>query len=115
MKNASDMRIPVFFGAETAEPDTAWLVETGRQPPVPGHTEYFALPPANFGHIAGCSCCAPRGPAADALARLFRARATGAAPLFKRVIIFASPAGEAAIRDAIAGDILATSRYFIPD
>jgi len=111
MKNASDMRIPVLFGDVQAEPDTLWLVETGLQPPVHGHTEYFTLPQAKFGHITGCTCCTPRGPAADALSRLFRARATGTAPFFNRVIVQASPAGEAAVRQAIASDIMTAARY----
>jgi hypothetical protein len=111
MKNSPDMRIPVLFGDLSDETDAVWLVETGLQPPVPGHTEYFTLPPAKFGHIAGCSCCPPRGPAADALSRLFRARATGTAPFFNRVIVLASPAGESAIRAALITDALTAARY----
>jgi hypothetical protein len=111
MENSPDMRIPVLFGDSSGETDAVWLVETGLQPPVPGHTEYFTLPPAKFGHITGCTCCTPRGPAADALARLFRARATGTAPFFKRVIVLTSPEGEAAVRQAIASDIMTAARY----
>jgi hypothetical protein len=113
MENSPDMRIPVLFGDSSGQTDAVWLVETGLQPPVPGHTEYFASPPAKFGHVLGCTCCTPRGPAADALSRLFRARATGTAPFFKRVIALASPAGEAAIRDAITADVLAAARYVL--
>ena len=114
MKNDSEPRIPVLFGAQPAEMDDAFLAE-GAGPASCGYVEHFTLPPAKFGHIAGCGCCTPRGPAAAALARMFRARATGAAPFFKRVIVFASPQGEAAIREALAGDVLAASRYSLPD
>jgi hypothetical protein len=111
MENSPDMRIPVLFGERSGGTGAVWLVETGLQPPLPGHTEYFTLPPAKFGHLAGCTCCTPRGPAADALSRLFRARATGAAPFFNRVIVLASPAGEAAIRTALTTDPPTAARY----
>jgi len=52
-----------------------------------------------------------RSPAAEALAQLFRARATGAAPYFSRVVVLASAAGEAALRAALAQDALAQARY----
>ena len=45
------------------------------------------------GHLPGCSCCVARSPAATALAAVFRARATGAAPYFSRLLVLASPAG----------------------
>jgi hypothetical protein len=115
MKFASDMRIPVLFGAPEAEVDDAYLTEGNAEPVPSGYAESFTLPAAQFGHVIGCTCCTPRGPAADALSRLFRARATGSAPFFKRVIVRASPAGEAAIRAAIAGDILTAARYRPPD
>jgi hypothetical protein len=115
MKNASDMRIPVLFGDHQAETDDAYLEESGSGPLISGYSERFTLPPVKLGHIIGCNCCTPRGPAADALSRMFRARATGAAPFFKRVIVYASPAGEAAIRDAIAGDVVTAARYHLPD
>jgi hypothetical protein len=115
MKLASDMRIPVLFGDVQAEKDDVYLTEGGAEPVRSGYAERFTLPPGKFGHATGCTCCTPRGPAADALTRLFRARATGAAPFFKHVIVRASPAGEAAIRAAIANDMLTTARYRLPD
>jgi hypothetical protein len=87
------------------------LIENGLEPPIPGYAEHFKLPRAKFGHVIGCNCCTPRGPAADALARLYRARATGAAPFFKSVMVLATAAGEAAVREAIAGDVLTAARY----
>jgi hypothetical protein len=111
MNPPADLKIPVLFGSLQAETDDAYLAEGDGQPEISGYVERFTLPPARFGHVQGCSCCTPRGPAAEALARMFRARATGAAPFFKRVIVRASPAGEAAIRAAIAADLLTAARY----
>ena len=115
MKLASDMRIPVLFGTAEAEPGDVYLAEGNAEPVLSGYAERFTLPAAILGHVQGCTCCTPRGPAADALARLFRARATGCAPFFKRVIVRASAAGEAAIRAAIASDMLTAARYRLPD
>ncbi len=109
------MRIPVLFGSLQAETDDVWLLEAGAEPPVSGYAERFTPAPAKFGHIQGCNCCTPRGPAADALARMFRARATGTAPFFKRVIVLTSPEGEAAVRQAIASDIMIAARYCLAD
>jgi hypothetical protein len=109
------MRIPVLFGAPDAEPGDAVLVEGSAEPVPSGYAESFNLPEAQFGHGIACNCCTPRGPATDALARLFRARATGCAPFFKRVIVRASAAGEKALRDAIAGDVVTAARYRLPD
>ncbi len=114
MGDASDTRIPILFGAQ-AENGDAFLAEDGGEPIITGFVERFTLPTANFGHAQGCSCCIPRGPAAEALGRMFLARATGAAPFFKRVIIHASAAGEAAVRDAIGGDVMTAARYRLPD
>jgi hypothetical protein len=120
MNAGSDMRIPVSFGAIPTERDDAWLVEDGAGLPAAdlpehGYVERFTLPVVRLGHIAGCSCCTPRGPASDALSRMFRARATGTAPFFKRVVVTASPTGEAAIRDATAGDLLTAARFRLAD
>ncbi len=125
MDSGSDMRIPVLFGAvdtEAAAPDRdAWLVEDGAAMPAEGYAARFALPEKKFGaadpgaagpgHAIGCACCTLRGPAADALTRMFRARATGAAPYFKRVRVLASPAGEASVREALENDVVTVSRY----
>jgi hypothetical protein len=92
-----------------AEPGDAFLVEGPFEAPKGAYTQRFALPKS--GHLIGCACCAPRGPASQALAAMFRARATGAAPFFKSVTILASPAGEDAVRAAVAGDVLTAARY----
>jgi hypothetical protein len=120
MKSAPDMRIPVLFGRPMhtggGEANDAWLVEDGATMPPDGYAVRFALPAQKFGaagsgHSIGCACCTLRGPAADALTRMFRERAIGAAPFFKRIRVLASPAGEAAVRDALQGDVVTAARY----
>ncbi len=108
MESGSDMRIPVLFGGDPG-PDEAWLVEDGADMPA-GYAVRFTAA-AKFGHVAGCSCCTLRGPAADALTRMFRARATGMAPFFKKIRVLASPAGQAAVRAALEEDVVTSARY----
>ncbi len=100
------MRIPIVMGAEPERQD-AVLVEDGHPMPATGYAQRFVA----SSHIPGCACCNPRGPAAEALTRLFRDRAIGAAPFFHRVVVLASPSGEAAVREAVAKDVLTRARY----
>jgi hypothetical protein len=52
------------------------------------------------------------GPAAEALRTLFLARARGTARFFTEVVaVVETPAGEAAVRAAVAGDPLVSARY----
>jgi hypothetical protein len=105
-----DMRIPVVFGAEPEAGD-AVLIEG--EPPAPAATYpiRFKLPDRPD-HPAGCACCAPRGPVAEALARAFRDRATGAAPFFTRVVaITPSHDAAAAIDAALTSDAMTAGRY----
>ncbi|MDD2795587.1 hypothetical protein [Acidocella sp.] len=102
------MQIPVLCGGSPAATD-AILLEEGQNPPKQGYIARFAL--AKPGHFPGCFCCAPRGPAAAALGQLFRDRATGKAPYFNRLVVLASPAGEAAVRAALAEDVLTRARF----
>jgi hypothetical protein len=111
MVSAPDMRIPVLFNQDAAA--AAYLLEGDATAPKGAYAVRFTLPAAGFGHAIGCACCTPRGPAANALAELFRARATGAAPFFSQVVVVASPAGIAAIRAAIEQDVLANARFRI--
>jgi G3E family GTPase len=104
MRNSTDPRIPIVMGGEPG-PEDAVLVEAGW--PAPAQSEVFTLAT----HAAGCLCCAGRSGAAEALARLFRARATGSAPFFSRVVVLASPAGQAAVARALGEDVLAQARY----
>jgi hypothetical protein len=98
-----DARIPVFFASAAAEAEgLAWLVEDAAAPWGSGEA----------GHVPGCACCVARSPVAEALGRLFRARAVGVVPFFTRLgVVPASPAGEAAVRQALATDGLASACY----
>jgi hypothetical protein len=72
-----DARIPVFFATEPTEAEgVAWLVEDAA---------VAAWDDREGGHVAGCACCVTRSPVAEALGRLFRARAVGEAPFFTRL------------------------------
>jgi hypothetical protein len=105
-----DARIPVVFApAGAAGGGDALLIEGDGAAP-------DGLPVARFstalpGHAVGCACCAPRGPVADALHRLFLARARGTAAFFARVVVAAGPEGEAAVRRALVDDAFLSGRY----
>ena len=86
-----------FIWRSIRAPADAVLVEDGRDMPESGYAVRFALGLAGT-HSLGCACCTLRGPAADALGRLFRERATGAAPFFRTGGRAGLPAGEAAVR-----------------
>ena len=107
----SDPRIPVLIGApDPGDAATALLVEAEPTASPGRAVAGFVLVPAL--HPPGCPCCAPRAPAAQALARLFLARARGDGPVFARVLALPrTEAGAAAIRDALATDLLATARF----
>jgi len=108
MNEAPDMRIPIILGAKPQAGD-AVLVEDGHDMPASDHAVRFVV--AKSGHVINCACCTLRGPAADALGRLFRERATGAAPFFSRVVVLASPEGEATVRAALESDVVSQARY----
>jgi hypothetical protein len=103
-----DARIPVIFGQQP-DADDITLVEEGLAPPEAGQVQRFssALP----GHLPGCSCCVTRSAAAAALGEVFRARATGALPLFTRLLVQATPAGRLDIETALAQDALCRARF----
>ncbi|MBS0560894.1 MAG: hypothetical protein JSR21_12635 [Proteobacteria bacterium] len=113
MSSVSDGRIPVRFGAAAdAAPDEALLIERpDAAPPGAARAAAAFVLPVGF-HPAGCACCPPRGPAAAALARLFVARARGEAPMFAAVVaVTRTEAGAAAVRQALADDLLAKARF----
>ena len=107
-----DARVPVRFGTpQTRVPGMALLLEGDG--PAPPHVPVarFVLPPDQL-HAAGCACCTPRGPAADALARLFLARARGEIPFFQVVVaIPLEVRSHAAIRSALDQDPFVSARY----
>jgi hypothetical protein len=99
-----DARIPVFFATTPVEAEgVAWLVEDAT---------VAAWDSRGAGHVAGCTCCVARSPVAEALGRLFRARAVGEVPFFTRLgVVPAGPAGDASVRQALETDGLAVACY----
>jgi hypothetical protein len=114
MNNGPDTRIPIVMGGKPG-PNDALLVEDGQTMPATGYAVRFTLARAKPGHITGCTCCTPRSPAAGALTTLFQSRARATAPFFTRVTALASPAGQAAIRAAVATDVVASARFRVLD
>ena len=105
-----DMRIPVVFGATPAAGD-ALLIEGNALVPPGFYVIRFRLP-IGTGHSAGCACCAPRGPVAEALAQAFRDRVIGRAPFFNRIAVLAMDDDAiAAIEAALATDAMTAARY----
>ena len=106
-----DARVPVHLDP-AAEPgaDAALLVEG--EAAVPPGLPVARFTPAVQLHGIGCACCIPRGAVAEALGRLFLARARGEVAFFRSVIARpASEAGAAAIREALASDPLVSGRF----
>ncbi|MDQ2802692.1 MAG: hypothetical protein M3Y41_08400 [Pseudomonadota bacterium] len=107
-----DARVPVRFGpVSDAGPETALLVEGDR--PVPFGVAFVRCTLARVtSHAAGCACCTPRGPAAEALGRLFLARARDANGWFRSVLaVVDGPDGRAAVLAALADDPLTSARF----
>jgi hypothetical protein len=113
MVESSDDRVPVRFGSiDAAGPDAALLVEGDAVVPAGHVMARFRMGPSLIGHPFGCACCMPRGPVAEALARLFLARARGEVAFFRSVVaVVATPAGEAAVRAALAEDQVSAGRF----
>jgi hypothetical protein len=105
-------RIDLRFGAVgDAGPEDALLIE-GDAPTDRPAVVRFTLPLRIAAHPAGCSCCAPRGPVAEALGRLFLARARGEVPWFRGVVAaVVSEAGAEAVRAALTEDVVTAARF----
>ncbi len=106
-----DPRIPVRLGPlADAAPGVALLIE-GDIPVPAGHPlARFTLSPTPF-HPIGCACCTRRNAAAEALARLFLARARGGSWFAEVQAVTATEAGAAAVRAALAEDRLIAGRF----
>jgi hypothetical protein len=130
MMDVDDGRIGVRFGAVgDAGPDTALLIESvalgageaprdgvilagGAAPVVRPALARFTLAVRIATHPVGCACCAPRGPVAEALGRLFLARARGESPWFRSVVaVTRSAAGVDAVRAALSADVVTSARF----
>src|SRR5271170_7005638 len=110
MNRFLDARIPLLFAdAADAGPEDAVLRE-GKGTPAPGR-DWFETA-AETPHAVGCACCAPRGAAGIALARLLLARGRGLEPFFRRVVVVArSEAGRRAVLAALEVDPLASACF----
>jgi len=97
-----DARVPVRFGV--IDPEEAALVADGLPDPPACAVRHFAPEGKAPGHAPGCACCAPRLAAAEALRRLFLARAKGEVAFFRSVSVFAPPAAETTLRTALQTD-----------
>ncbi len=61
-------------------------------------------------HLPGCTCCAPRGPLARALARLFLARVRGEVAHFDDVVL-ADGFDQTALDAALTQDVVVAARF----
>jgi hypothetical protein len=107
-----DARIAVrFAAADDAGPDEALLIEGAGSSDRPAVAR-FVLPIRVATHPIGCACCAPRGPVATALSRLFLARARGEVPWFHSVVaVTHSESGADAVRAALTADVVTAARF----
>ncbi len=115
-----DARIPVSFGiADLADDDALLLDDEGDLPVVViGDLPPRAMPAERLqrqpapSHASDCTCCLPRGAVGRQLAALFMARARGTTGFFRRVVVATSdPAAQAAVREAVAHDPLASACF----
>ncbi|MSP04361.1 MAG: hypothetical protein EXR05_03775 [Acetobacteraceae bacterium] len=113
MTIAPDARIAVYLVPPAdARADSAWLIQGDAPAPGAGPVARFQSSASSPGHPAGCVCCLPRGPVAEALSRLFLARARGEVAYFRLVLALPhNAAGATAIRDALAQDSLLAGRF----
>jgi hypothetical protein len=109
MNEPADDRVGAHFGPPAA--DEAVLIEGDAGAPCGQPVARFRIARALAGHAPGCACCVPRDPAAQALGRLFLARARGEVAWFRSVAVLATPAGEAAVRVALADDQVSSCRF----
>ena len=108
-----DARIPLrFAGVDQAGPAVAWLIQGDAPAPPHAPVARFVLPDRPPSHPVDCACCAPRGPVADALSRLFLARARNELAFFRQVMaVPADAAGREAIVAALRDDPLLAGRF----
>lgn len=112
--NNLDARLPLRFIASPAERRAEEAVITDGDATFPDAVALARFRPARglAAHRIGCVCCIPRGPAAEALSRLFLARARGEVAFFRGVAVLAeTEAGAAAIRAVLSGDVTVAARF----
>ncbi|MBY0339403.1 MAG: hypothetical protein K2X11_22510 [Acetobacteraceae bacterium] len=107
-----DARIPVVFLDGGAIPPGRPAAVVSEAPPGPlpaGAVAGAAFEGGVTSHAAACACCQGRSPAAQALDRLFQARARGACAWFDRVAV--TPEAADAVRAALREDAVAAARF----
>jgi hypothetical protein len=114
-----DARIPLTLlpdpaalaAALAAGPPAAVLVQAppGTLPPgAVAQGSFDALMP----HAVACACCQGRGPAAEALDRLFQARVRGQCRWFDRLLALAeTPEATALLHAALRDDAVTAARF----
>lgn len=105
-----DARIPLRFGGLADRTVADALLTDGAVDLKDGPGARFSIGEVDH-HPAGCACCRPQTAAAAALAGLFRTRAIMPGAAFASVLAVVGPAGEAAVRDALASDPVVSARY----
>ncbi len=113
MARQADQRIELVFGGPVAPADAIVLAGNGPAPQAIAIERFSSTAP--LGHGVACACCAPRSQASLALTRLFLARARGEVAWFKRVVVLADPATQAALRAVLADDVLTRARFVLAE
>jgi hypothetical protein len=115
-----DARIPLVtvadeaaLAAALAGGKPAAVLAEAPPPALPaGAVALASFDPTGPQHLASCTCCAGRSPAAAALDRLFQARVRGACGWFDRVVAIAeTPAAQAEIAAALREDAVTAARF----
>ena len=108
-----DARLPLRFGtlADAREGDAVLLPQGAPAPPGLPVAYLPAGAYAATGHAAGCVCCSPRNPAAQALGSLFLRRGRGEVAAFRSVLAAVGEADAGLVRAALLSDPLASGRF----
>ena len=107
---SQDGRIPVTVLAAPPEATGAGILLAEAGPPMEGAIARFV--PGQARHRFGCTCCGGRSGVAEALDRLFQARARGACPWFDRVIaILPTAEARAELATALRQDRVVAARF----
>ena len=113
MNDPDDGRVPIRLGQPQA--GDIVLVEDGIGAPPGATLGSFRLAQRTPWHQPGCACCVPRTPVAEALNRLFLARARGEVAWFSAVAVVASSAGIEVLRAAMTEDRVVAARFRLID
>ncbi len=111
-----DARIPVTLVAsppDAADSSAAMLLA---EPGLAMEGPVARFQPGQARHRFGCTCCGGRSAAAEALDRLFQARARGTCPWFERVVaVLPTEAARAELKAALREDRMVAARFRAAD